>query len=169
MREIQTGGRRLPRWLPRRNGASGAVVNERGERLLAVRPPTVPPKAAPAFALALATVRDRVLLVRNARRGHWELPGGWIDPGESPSSCALRELWEESGWRGHMPRLLAWIELRQRGCRTPLVGAVFGVRLAEQASFQATEVTACRCWPLRALPADTSAIDAWLGNRLSRP
>lgn len=43
---------------------------------------------------------DTVLLVERARapfRGLWSLPGGSIEPGESASEAALRELKEESG------------------------------------------------------------------------
>ena len=38
-------------------------------------------------------VRDgRILLVREATDGLWTLPGGWADPGESPSQNAEREV-----------------------------------------------------------------------------
>ncbi len=37
------------------------------------------------------------LLVLNRHRRRWELAGGMIDPGETPRSCAIRELHEESG------------------------------------------------------------------------
>jgi ADP-ribose pyrophosphatase YjhB (NUDIX family) len=43
---------------------------------------------------------DTVLLVERGRapwRGLWSLPGGSIEPGESPSEAALRELKEETG------------------------------------------------------------------------
>ncbi|MFG2212408.1 NUDIX hydrolase [Streptomyces sp. NPDC048638] len=34
---------------------------------------------------------------------HWALPGGGLDPGESPREGALRELQEETGWTGLEP------------------------------------------------------------------
>ncbi|TQS23436.1 NUDIX hydrolase [Microbispora sp. KK1-11] len=42
---------------------------------------------------------DRLLLVFNRFRDCWELPGGLIDPGETPRQAAVRELREESGLR----------------------------------------------------------------------
>ncbi|WP_406683982.1 NUDIX hydrolase [Seonamhaeicola sp. MEBiC1930] len=39
---------------------------------------------------------DKHLLVFNKQKEHWELPGGLIDKGESPSQCAIRETKEES-------------------------------------------------------------------------
>ncbi|WP_051722776.1 NUDIX hydrolase [Streptomyces albus] len=40
---------------------------------------------------------DRLLMVYERDRATWELPGGGIDPGESPREAAVRELAEESG------------------------------------------------------------------------
>ena len=48
-------------------------------------------------AVVVARRDGRTLLVFNRRKQHWELPGGWIDPGETPRAGAARELWEESG------------------------------------------------------------------------
>jgi 8-oxo-dGTP pyrophosphatase MutT (NUDIX family) len=36
------------------------------------------------------------------REGTWALPKGNLDPGESPAETALREVWEETGVRGHL-------------------------------------------------------------------
>jgi ADP-ribose pyrophosphatase len=52
----------------------------------------------------------RVLLIRQFRhaadRFIWEVPAGRLDPGESPESCAERELEEETGRRaGRLERL----------------------------------------------------------------
>ena len=61
--------------------------------------------------------------------GHWDLPGGGAEPGETPVDCALRELHEEFGLRLSPARLRgrafpAWNDpARQswlfRGCLTP--------------------------------------------------
>ena len=43
---------------------------------------------------------DEVLLVKRGtppRKGDWSIPGGRIEPGESQTDAALRELFEETG------------------------------------------------------------------------
>jgi len=42
--------------------------------------------------------QDKLLLVRERSDGAWTLPGGWADVGDSPSSAAVREVKEESGY-----------------------------------------------------------------------
>ena len=57
------------------------------------------PAAVSLLAMAFAVVRDldaRVLLVRRADDGNWELPGGRVEVGESASEAAVREVAEES-------------------------------------------------------------------------
>ncbi len=48
------------------------------------------------------TLDDQVVLVRQFRFGIWanslEIPGGMVDPGESPAQAAVRELKEETGY-----------------------------------------------------------------------
>ena len=39
-------------------------------------------------------VGDRVVLLQN-ERDEWELPGGKLEPGEDPGTCAVREVKEE--------------------------------------------------------------------------
>jgi 8-oxo-dGTP pyrophosphatase MutT (NUDIX family) len=41
--------------------------------------------------------RQRLLLVQYASRDMWGLPGGALDPGETPADCVVRETWEETG------------------------------------------------------------------------
>jgi 8-oxo-dGTP pyrophosphatase MutT (NUDIX family) len=48
---------------------------------------------------AHAVIRDdagRILLVRHVE-GHWQLPGGAVDPGETPAEATRRECMEEMG------------------------------------------------------------------------
>jgi 8-oxo-dGTP diphosphatase len=42
--------------------------------------------------------QGRMLLAFNRHRDCWELPGGMIDPGETPRQAAIRELHEETGY-----------------------------------------------------------------------
>jgi ADP-ribose pyrophosphatase len=49
------------------------------------------------------TPQDDVVLIRQYRLGTreitLEIPGGLVDPSDSPSEAARRELWEETGYR----------------------------------------------------------------------
>lgn len=59
-----------------------------------------PPPATVVIALAFAVVRDpagRILLGRRVDTSNWELPGGKIEPGETTSAAAIREVAEETG------------------------------------------------------------------------
>lgn len=60
--------------------------------------------SAPSFSLVVPLTEDgAILLVRNRHPSPGlrllELPGGRIDPGETPRRAAFRELEEETGWR----------------------------------------------------------------------
>ena len=49
----------------------------------------------------IVTKGDKLLLVRRKRHGvgTWSTPGGYMDHGESPEACAVRETLEETGVR----------------------------------------------------------------------
>ena len=52
--------------------------------------------AVPHFPVSVKSViylNDKVILLKN-ERDEWELPGGKLDPGESPESCVVREFFE---------------------------------------------------------------------------
>ncbi|MFI6673443.1 NUDIX hydrolase [Kribbella sp. NPDC050470] len=59
------------------------------------------PKAA--MTVVLDDAREHVLMMWRHRfiidRWVWELPGGYVDPGEDPAVTAAREVEEETGWR----------------------------------------------------------------------
>lgn len=61
---------------------------------------------APAVTMVCRDAAVRVLLARHADDDRWALPGGSIDPDETPANAAARELWEEAGVRATPTRLL---------------------------------------------------------------
>ncbi|KDN23229.1 NUDIX domain-containing protein [Amycolatopsis rifamycinica] len=55
---------------------------------------------------ALFVNDDRVLLVRKTYGNRWDIPGGYVDQGESPAAACSRELREEVGLARSAQRLL---------------------------------------------------------------
>jgi 8-oxo-dGTP pyrophosphatase MutT (NUDIX family) len=55
---------------------------------------------------ALFVDGDRVLLVRKTYGHRWDIPGGYVDRGESPAAACRRELREELGLEREATRLL---------------------------------------------------------------
>nr|WP_246416485.1 tRNA (adenosine(37)-N6)-threonylcarbamoyltransferase complex ATPase subunit type 1 TsaE [Nocardioides luti] len=117
------------------------------------------------LALMVAEHDGRVLLVHNAWRREWELPGGMIDEGESPREAAVREFREETG--------LVEAEVHFIGVGTVQLGherrieyaAVYRTELAA-AGEPATndEIDDFRWWDLMAEVPGLSAIDAHLAE-----
>lgn len=50
--------------------------------------------------------RSSLLLIQRRDVPVWVLPGGGIDPGETPESAVVRELWEETGFKVKIERLV---------------------------------------------------------------
>jgi ADP-ribose pyrophosphatase YjhB (NUDIX family) len=59
-------------------------------------------------------LEDRILLVREISDGRWTLPGGWADVNQSPAECAVREVWEESGFTVRASKLAAVYDYQKR-------------------------------------------------------
>lgn len=83
-------------------------------------------------------VRDgagRVLLVLDRDAGQWTLPGGIVEPEETPANAAVRELWEETGARVELTRLVGVVGgpgctgSYANGDRLGWVATVFGARV----------------------------------------
>jgi ADP-ribose pyrophosphatase YjhB (NUDIX family) len=49
---------------------------------------------------------DRVLLVKPTYKQSWDIPGGYVEPGESPYQACIREVREELGIAPEIGRLL---------------------------------------------------------------
>jgi len=108
------------------------------------------------------TPREELVMVRQFRQGSrvvtLEIPGGLVDPGESPEQAAGRELLEETGYRAD--------RLESLGSINPNP-ALFGNRCHMQAAFDcepvaaiqnsATEQTVVELLPLEELRATLRA------------
>lgn len=139
----------------------GPIENERGERLISVKEIDEATAIMLPFTFSLVMARSEAgyLLVRNKARGVWELPGGFINTGESPRVCAAQELEEESGQNVVRLRWCAALELVGPATGTSY-GALYCGDIATSAPFTSNaETDSIGFWPESGLPADTSNID----------
>jgi ADP-ribose pyrophosphatase YjhB (NUDIX family) len=83
---------------------------------------TAPPLAARPLVAAGALFWDnqgRVMLVRPTYKPHWDIPGGFVEPSESPYDACVREVGEELGITPPLGGLLVvdWAPTDQDGDR----------------------------------------------------
>ncbi len=74
---------------------------------------------------------DRLLLIKRGHppfKGKYALPGGFVDVGETVEAAALRELFEETGIRGAIIRLIGIYSNPKRDPRGHTASAAFLVR-----------------------------------------
>ncbi len=67
------------------------------------------PKHRLAASVAVVNSENKILLVKNWRRG-WEFPGGYVDNSESVKAAAIREVKEEAGIEIHLTKLCGIIQ-----------------------------------------------------------
>jgi len=76
---------------------------------LVATPGEIPRRVQRVAAHAVVTSDRGILLTEFSDRtnspGLWGLPGGGLDPGESPAEAVVREIWEETGQRVTSPAL----------------------------------------------------------------
>ncbi|MEU0244025.1 NUDIX domain-containing protein [Streptomyces sp. NPDC006235] len=146
------------------------AVDHRGNALTAFvrRAEERPPGDAPLPLALVALCRgDRVLMVFDRFRQGWELPGGLIEPGESPRQGAVRELLEEAGQMPAEPlRFVGYPRFALAPDQRVEYGALFSGCCAEVAAFEPNEeIETIRWWDLReALPGRVHALDACLAR-----
>lgn len=74
-----------------------------------------PGPATPKIDVRAAVISENKILLVKERGDGWTLPGGWVDPGESPSEAAVRETREESGYDVSAARLMAIYDRDRQG------------------------------------------------------
>ncbi|MFG2828198.1 NUDIX hydrolase [Streptomyces sp. NPDC048434] len=130
-----------------------------------------PPGDAPMpMALTALWHGDKVLMVYDRFRENWELPGGMIEPGESPRQAAVRELFEESGQEPDGPlRFVGYPGFLLGAAQHAEYGALFTGNALGLRGFEANDEIASLCWwdLSTSLPGRVAHLDVYLA-RLSR-
>ena len=103
----------------------------------------------------VCNARGEVLLLRRRDNGHWCMPGGIAEIGQSPAEAALKELWEEAGLRGETVRLLGVFDGTRWGSRTKvhMIHLVYQVRCDDLRPAPGVEMLEARFFAPDALPA----------------
>jgi len=65
-----------------------------------------PQKIQPGASAFVLNDKRELLLQKRSDNGHWCMPGGRMDPGESIAQTCVREVWEETGLRVRIVRLI---------------------------------------------------------------
>lgn len=95
-----------------------------------------------AFAIILHS--NQILLVKARDKSNWQLPGGRLEAGESPSQALIREVREETGLHASVGRLTGRYR-REDGT----VARVYAVRVRGRLAGAREEIVAQRWFPLR--------------------
>lgn len=105
--------------------------------------------------IALLVRRGRVLLGRRARppyAGTWDLPGGFIEAGETPERALARELREEIGVGVRRARLVGFATDRYGPRGFPVLAVIYRVTPASWAVRAADDVSELRWFAIARLP-----------------
>src|SRR3954447_3985850 len=126
---------------------------------------SLPPMARPRVAAGMLVHDDqgRVLMVRPTYKDGWDIPGGYVEPDESPAQAAERELAEELDLRRAPGRLLVvdWAPHPAEGDKLLFVfdGGTLTASEVAALSPDGKEIAQARYW-------DTSDVDALAPPRL---
>jgi ADP-ribose pyrophosphatase YjhB (NUDIX family) len=112
--------------------------------------------ATPKIDVRAAIISENKILLVKERGDDWTLPGGWVDPGESPSEAAVRETKEESGYDVSVFKLMAIYDRDRQGhppCPFHVYKLIFLCNLVGGAATTSLETEAVSFFPEDELPA----------------
>ncbi|WP_307796363.1 NUDIX hydrolase [Amycolatopsis sp. 195334CR] len=144
------------------------VRDELGNELRGFHP-ALGPEPMP-LALVVVESGGLVLLMLNAFRRTWELPGGMLEPGETPEAAALRELAEETGLTATAAEFAAVAEFALVAPVRREFAALYRLSLpGRPRPVVSDEALDFRWWdPATPVPEATSPLDAEIARVLRR-
>ena len=137
-------------------------MDDRAARMFALNSPTLLTKVKVGVGVVVRDGMGGILLERRSDCGLWGLPGGRLEPGESLSEGARREVLEETGLAVRITRLLGvYSEPAERivtyldnGDVAHLVDVVVESEIVSGRLTKSNESEELRFFPLDALPQD---------------
>ncbi|MEU9483083.1 NUDIX hydrolase [Streptomyces decoyicus] len=88
--------------------------------------------------------QGRVMMLEPTYKDYWEIPGGYVETGESPRQACIREVREELGIEPEIGRLLAvdWAPSLAEGDKVLYIfdGGVLAPEVQGKIQLQATEI-----------------------------
>ncbi|HCA85044.1 MAG TPA: NUDIX domain-containing protein [Streptomyces sp.] len=116
------------------------------------------------FSVVALRHEGRLLMVYERERMTWELPGGGIEPGESPREAAARELGEESGQVAGELRFIGYGLFTAGRAQRQMYGALYAGETAAVRPFVPNEEISAIHWRTgtEPLPARVQPVDEYL-------
>ena len=103
--------------------------------------------------------KTQVLLVKRRDIPVWVLPGGGLDPGESPEEGAVREVCEETGFSSTIVRKVAeYLPVN----KMTLLSHLFECQIVSGSAKIGAETKEVQFFPLKALPDLPPPYEGWI-------
>jgi ADP-ribose pyrophosphatase YjhB (NUDIX family) len=144
-----------------RTGCVSCDADRRLEFSLVTDVDLLPPMATPRVSSGAVFVNEagEVLMVRPTYKSYWDVPGGYVEPGESPRAACIREVREELGISPDIGRLLVvdWAPAEGEGDKLLFLfdGGVLAGYLIDRIELQVSEVDQHAFYPAAELPGVT--------------